>query len=89
MSVLVFERRSSWYWPFNSETVRGVLRVTTIGIALRQFYYNYTKKYITKNKKDNKHEGSNNAVQEWSGWQASVDPCGSVSTPEGDGQSLE
>ena len=29
------------------------------------------------------------AVKKWSGWQASVDPCGSVSTPEGDGQPLE
>ena len=43
----------------------------------------------TKNTKDNKHEGSDNAVQEWSGWQASVDPCGSISTSEGDGQPLE
>ena len=35
------------------------------------------------NNKDKDH-----AVQNWSGWRASVDPCGSISTPEGDGYSV-
>jgi hypothetical protein len=42
-----------------------------------------------KNTKDNKHGGSVHAVQNGSEWQASVDPCGSVSTPEGDDKPLE